>query len=521
MAQFGGFGGGWSASAMDVAAAAAAAAALANSTTTNAAAAAAAAAAALANSTNGNGAAYHADPAAAAAAAAMYVSLTPGVTTVPARVLPSAVQIEAARRCYELEKMAVRSVNLLVTCAGAIQAGDYAAAAGSLSDAREIFVKMPTRTGIGRVLTHFADALAERLFPAFPQSVPPPLPPRAEERELFRGFYEAGPFLKFAHFTANQAILEAFEGCNSVHVIDFDLKEGVQWPSLIQALVVRPGGPPFLRITGIGPHAGGNRDELRDVGIRLAELAKSYNVPFAFRGIAADQLDGLRPWMFQVAPGEAVAVNSVLQLHRLLVDQDAATAAPIEAVLDWVASMNPKVFTVVEQEADHNKASLLERFTNSLFYYASMFDSLEAASRHAGGDGVGNQLAEAFLQGEIADIVSREGSSRVERHEPMPRWTERLQRAGLAQLPLGATGLWQAAMQVRDFCGAGFGVQENGGFLTLTWHNQKLYSASAWRAAACNKKMIAGAAAMEESQHSDQNAGEGSSGHGVFSQMMH
>uniref|UniRef100_J3MA00 Uncharacterized protein n=1 Tax=Oryza brachyantha TaxID=4533 RepID=J3MA00_ORYBR len=366
---------------------------------------------------------------------------------------------------WGLEKMAVRSVNLLVTCAGAIQAGDYAAAAGSLSDAREIFVKMPTRTGIGRVLTHFADALAERLFPAFPQSVPPPLPPRAEERELFRGFYEAGPFLKFAHFTANQAILEAFEGCNSVHVIDFDLKEGVQWPSLIQALVVRPGGPPFLRITGIGPHAGGNRDELRDVGIRLAELAKSYNVPFAFRGIAADQLDGLRPWMFQVAPGEAVAVNSVLQLHRLLVDQDAATAAPIEAVLDWVASMNPK--------------------------------------------------------GEIADIVSREGSSRVERHEPMPRWTERLQRAGLAQLPLGATGLWQAAMQVRDFCGAGFGVQENGGFLTLTWHNQKLYSASAWRAAACNKKMIAGAAAMEESQHSDQNAGEGSSGHGVFSQMMH
>ncbi|KAF0926992.1 hypothetical protein E2562_029219 [Oryza meyeriana var. granulata] len=505
MAHFGGFGG-WSA--MEVAAAAAAA--LANSTN--------AAAAALANSTNGNGngdgAAYHADP------AAMYASLTPGMTVVPGRV-PSALQIESARRCQELEKMAVRSVNLLVTCAGAIQAGDYAAAAGSLSDAREIFAKMPTHTGIGRVLTHFADALAERLFPAFPQSAPPPPPPRAEQRELFRSFYEAGPYVKFVHFTANQAILEAFEGCNSVHVIDFDLKDGVQWPSLIQALAVRPGGPPFLRITGIGPHAGGNRDELRDVGIRLAEFARSFNVPFAFRGIAADQLDGLRPWMFQVAPGEAVAVNSVLQLHRLLVDQDAAATsfpAPIDAVLDLVASMNPKIFTVVEQEADHNKSSLLERFTNSLFYYASMFDSLEAVSRHAGGDGAGNPLAEAYLQGEIADIVSREGSSRVERHEQMPRWMERLRRAGLTQLPLGPAALWHA-MQVREFTSAGFGVQETGGFLTLTWHNQKLYSASVWRATA-GKKMMVGADAMEESPDSNKNGGGGTSGHGVLNQIM-
>ncbi|BAF18308.1 protein SLENDER RICE1-LIKE 2-like [Oryza sativa Japonica Group] len=499
MAQFGGFGG-WSA--MDVAAAAAAALG------------------------NVSGAVYHADP-----AAAVYASLVPGMAVVPGRAPPSAVQIEAARRWKELEKMALRSVNLMVTCAGAIQAGDYAAAAGSLSDAREIFAKMPTtRTGIGRVLTHFADALAERLFPAFPQSAPPPPPPRGEQRELFRGFYEAGPYLKFAHLAANQAILEAFEGCNSVHVIDFALTDGIQWPSLIQALAVRPGGPPFLRITGIGPHAAGNRDELRDVGLRLAEFARSCSVPFAFRGIAADQLDGLRPWMFQVAPGEAVAINSVLQLHRLLVDQDAAAAAsfpaPIDGVLDWVASMNPRVFTVVEQEADHNKSSLLERFTNSLFYYASMFDSLEAISRHGGGDGAGNPLAEAYLQGEIADIVSREGSSRVERHEQMPRWVERLRRGGMTQLPLGATGLWQAAMQLREFSGAGFGVQENGGFLTLTWHSQRLYSASAWRATAGKKMtmMASGAAdAMEESQNSNTNGGGGGSsggGHGALNQIM-
>ncbi|EEE64783.1 hypothetical protein OsJ_19639 [Oryza sativa Japonica Group] len=417
MAQFGGFGG-WSA--MDVAAAAAAALG------------------------NVSGAVYHADP-----AAAVYASLVPGMAVVPGRAPPSAVQIEAARRWKELEKMALRSVNLMVTCAGAIQAGDYAAAAGSLSDAREIFAKMPTtRTGIGRVLTHFADALAERLFPAFPQSAPPPPPPRGEQRELFRGFYEAGPYLKFAHLAANQAILEAFEGCNSVHVIDFALTDGIQWPSLIQALAVRPGGPPFLRITGIGPHAAGNRDELRDVGLRLAEFARSCSVPFAFRGIAADQLDGLRPWMFQVAPGEAVAINSVLQLHRLLVDQDAAAAASFPAPIDGRARLGRV----------HEPQGL-----------------------HGGRAGGGSQQV----------VAARE-----------------------------------AAMQLREFSGAGFGVQENGGFLTLTWHSQRLYSASAWRATAGKKMtmMASGAAdAMEESQNSNTNGGGGGSsggGHGALNQIM-
>ncbi|KAG8069305.1 hypothetical protein GUJ93_ZPchr0005g14874 [Zizania palustris] len=477
-----------------------------------------ASAGALANSST-NGAAYLVEP-------TMYASFTPNMMTttlaaVPARAPPSAVHIEAARRRQEEEEIAIRLVNLLVTSAGAIQAGDYAAAAGTLGNARELLCKISTVSGIGRLMVHFADALTERLFPAFPQSSPPP--PCADQRELFRHFYEAGPYLKFAHFAANQAILEAFEGCNHVHVIDFALMDGVQWPSLIQALAVRPGGPPTVRITGIGPRFVCDRDVLRDVGVRLAEFASSVNVPFSFRGVASNNLDDLSSWMFQLSPGETVAVNSILQLHRLLVDQDAASTSsppPIDVVLTLVASINPKIFTVVEQEADHNKSSLLERFTNSLFYYGGMFDSMEAVNLHAGGDRVGYKFAEAYLQGEISDIVSREGSSRLERHEPTPRWRDRLQRAGLTQLPLGRTALWQATMQLRKFFGAGYFVQENGGFLTLAWNNRLLYSASAWRVTVGRTTMmLAGGAAMEDGDHTNNSGGE-SSGHGVVIPIM-
>ena len=55
--------------------------------------------------------------------------------------------------------------------------------------------------------------------------------------------YEACPYLKFAHSMANQAILEAFNGYDSVHVIDFSLMHELQWSALIEALTLRPGGP--------------------------------------------------------------------------------------------------------------------------------------------------------------------------------------------------------------------------------------------------------------------------------------
>ncbi|KAG2599441.1 hypothetical protein PVAP13_5KG444307 [Panicum virgatum] len=284
--------------------------------------------------------------------------------------LPDLSAALAAMRREEEEAAGIRLVHLLMSCAGAVEAGDHAGAAAHLADANAALATVSPASGIGRVATHFTAALSRRLFPPTPS--PPPLP-AAADADLYHHFYEAGPYLKFAHFTANQAILEAVQGCRHVHIIDFNLMQGLQWPALIQALALRPGGPPFLRLTGIGPPSPPGRDDLRDVGVRLADLARSVRVHFSFRGVAANRLDEVRPWMLQVSQGEAVAVNSVLQLHRLVAaDPPAADArAPIDAVLECVASLRPRVFTVVEQEADHNKPGFLDRFTEALFYYSA------------------------------------------------------------------------------------------------------------------------------------------------------
>ncbi|KAG2599440.1 DELLA protein SLR1-like [Panicum virgatum] len=411
--------------------------------------------------------------------------------------LPDLSAALAAMRREEEEAAGIRLVHLLMSCAGAVEAGDHAGAAAHLADANAALATVSPASGIGRVATHFTAALSRRLFPPTPS--PPPLP-AAADADLYHHFYEAGPYLKFAHFTANQAILEAVQGCRHVHIIDFNLMQGLQWPALIQALALRPGGPPFLRLTGIGPPSPPGRDDLRDVGVRLADLARSVRVHFSFRGVAANRLDEVRPWMLQVSQGEAVAVNSVLQLHRLVAaDPPAADArAPIDAVLECVASLRPRVFTVVEQEADHNKPGFLDRFTEALFYYSAVFDSLDAASGGAGG-----AAAEAYLEREICDIVCGEGAERRERHEPLRRWRERLGRAGLGGVPLGANALRQARMLVGLFSGEGHCVEEAEGCLTLGWHGRPLFSASAWRA--------------EEGNQSDSNA-DGGSGSGSVSE---
>jgi hypothetical protein len=52
------------------------------------------------------------------------------------------------------------------------------------------------------------------------------------------------------HFLSIKTILDAFEGATHVHVVDYGLTYGGQWPCLIQQLSQRPGGPPHVRITG-------------------------------------------------------------------------------------------------------------------------------------------------------------------------------------------------------------------------------------------------------------------------------
>ncbi|XP_052198216.1 protein SLENDER RICE1-LIKE 1-like [Diospyros lotus] len=371
------------------------------------------------------------------------------------------------------EDSSIKLVHVLMSCAEFVQRGEFSVAGFLIDEMQGLLTRVNTGCGIGKVAGYFIDALSRRLFT--PQGASA-IGSAYENEILYHHFYEACPYLKFAHFTANQAILEAFDGHDSVHVIDFNLMHGLQWPALIQALALRPGGPPLLRLTGIGPPSPDGRDSLREIGLRLAELARSVKVRFAFRGVAASRLEDVKPWMLQVSQNEVVAINSIMQLHKLLVSTP-THGSPIGTVLGWIRSLNPKIMTVIEQEANHNQNEFLDRFVEALFYYSTMFDSLEACSAQPE-----KALAELYIQREICNVVCCEGLARVERHEPLAKWRARLGGAGFRPLHLGSNAFKQASMLLTLFSAEGYCVEEKEGCLTLGWHSRPLISASAWQA---------------------------------------
>ncbi|EFH53019.1 RGA1 protein [Arabidopsis lyrata subsp. lyrata] len=363
----------------------------------------------------------------------------------------------------------VRLVHALMACAEAIQQNNLTLAEALV---KQIGCLAVSQAGAMRkVATYFAEALARRIYRLSP---PQNQIDHSLSDTLQMHFYETCPYLKFAHFTANQAILEAFEGKKRVHVIDFSMNQGLQWPALMQALALREGGPPTFRLTGIGPPAPDNSDHLHDVGCRLAQLAEVIHVEFEYRGFVANSLADLDASMLELRPSEteAVAVNSVFELHKLL-----GRPGGIEKVLGVVKQIKPVIFTVVEQESNHNGPVFLDRFTESLHYYSTLFDSLEGVPSSQ--DKV---MSEVYLGKQICNLVACEGPDRVERHETLSQWGNRFGSSGFAPANLGSNAFKQASMLLSVYnSGQGYRVEENNGCLMLGWHTRPLITTSAWK----------------------------------------
>lgn len=368
----------------------------------------------------------------------------------------------------ESQETGIRLVHTLMACAEAVQEENTKVAEALVKQIGVLATSLPG--AMRKVGTYFAEALARRIYRCAPAE---PLNSLSDDLQMH--FYDSCPYLKFAHFTANQAILEAFSGRSRVHVVDFSMKQGMQWPALMQALAVRPGGPPELRLTGITlpPQDGG--DSLEEVGWKLAQMAETIGVKFKFRGVVASSLEDLEAEMAAIRrrekDSEAVAVSSVFELHRLL-----SRPSAIERVLSSIKAAGPVIVTLVEQEADHNGPVFLDRFTEALHYYSTMFDSLE------GTEGQDQVMSEMYLGTQICNVVACEGEERVERHEKLARWQSRMGAAGFEPVHLGSNAFKQASMLLALFGGgAGYRVEERAGCLTLGWYTRPLISTSAWQ----------------------------------------
>ncbi|GMI63701.1 hypothetical protein HRI_000039400 [Hibiscus trionum] len=290
--------------------------------------------------------------------------------------------------------------------------------------------------------------------------------------------YEICPYLKFGYMAANGAIAEACRTEDRIHIIDFQIAQGTQWMTLLQALAARPGGAPYVRITGIddpvSKYARGGG--LEAVERRLMALAEKFNIPVEFHGMPVFAPDITRD-MLDVRPGEALAVNFPLQLHHTP-DESVDVNNPRDGILRMVKLLSPKVITLVEQESNTNTAPFLPRFIETLEYYSAMFESIDVTLPRHRKERI--NVEQHCLARDIVNVIACEGKERVERHELFGKWKSRLTMAGFRPYPLSSY-VNSVIRGLLKCYSKHYTLTAKDGAMLLGWKDRNLVSASAWR----------------------------------------
>lgn len=301
-----------------------------------------------------------------------------------------------------------------------------------------------------------------------------------ESKELLsymRILYNICPYFKFGYMAANGAIAEALRTENNIHIIDFQIAQGTQWITLIQALAARPGGPPRVRITGIDdPVSEYARGEGLDiVGKMLKSMSEEFKIPLEFTPLSVYATQVTKE-MLEIRPGEALAVNFTLQLHHTP-DESVDVNNPRDGLLRMVKGLSPKVTTLVEQESHTNTTPFLMRFGETMEYYSAMFESIDANLPRDNKERI--SVEQHCLAKDIVNIIACEGKDRVERHELLGKWKSRLTMAGFRPYPLSSY-VNSVIRKLLACYSDKYTLDEKDGAMLLGWRSRKLISASAW-----------------------------------------
>ncbi|GFP91527.1 scarecrow-like protein 9, partial [Phtheirospermum japonicum] len=234
-----------------------------------------------------------------------------------------------------------------------------------------------------------------------------------------------------------------------VHIIDFGILYGFQWPSYIQSLAEREGGPPKLKITGIDYPQPGFRpaERVEDTVRRLARYAKTFNVPFEFNAIA-QKWETIKVEDLKVEMGEFVVVHCLYRAGNLP-DEAGVEESPRNMVLNLIRKINPDIFIHGIVNAAYGLPFFVSRFREALYHFSAQYDMLDANIPREKPE---RALLESDIFGKEAfNVIACEGWERVERAETYKQWRVRHLKAGFVQVPFERELMDSAMYKVRKY----------------------------------------------------------------------
>ncbi|XP_028788648.1 scarecrow-like protein 33 [Neltuma alba] len=372
---------------------------------------------------------------------------------------------------------------LMALCAQAVSANDCRTANELLKQIRQH--SSPLGDASQRLAHYFANGLEARLSGGgtgtkiFYASLSSKRISSANILRAYSVLISVCPFRKFAYFFANKMIMKAAEKAESLHIVDFGIQYGFQWPILIKFLSQRAGGPPKLRITGIElPQAGFRPAELiEETGRRLSNYCKRFNVPFEYTAIASQNWETIPLKDFKIESNELLAVNCLMRFKNLL-DETIEVKSPRDAVLNLIRKMNPDIFVQSIVNGSYNAPFFATRFKEALFHFSAMYDMFDTVIPR---DNEWRLMLESeFLGREVMNVVACEGIERVERPETYKHWQVRGTRAGFRQFPLPDEIMVKFSEKLKAWYHRDFVIDEHNNWMIQGWKGRIIYASTCW-----------------------------------------
>ncbi|KAH7542436.1 hypothetical protein FEM48_Zijuj02G0073400 [Ziziphus jujuba var. spinosa] len=370
---------------------------------------------------------------------------------------------------------------LLILCAQAVSANDIRTAHELLKQIRQH--SSPSGDGCQRLAHFFANGLEARIagtgVQTFYSSLASKRTSAVDILKCYQVHLSAFPFKKMSMFFANKMILKMAEKATKLHIVDFGILYGFQWPILIQHLSSRSGGPPKLRITGIEIPQPGFRpsERIEETGRRLAKYCERFGVPFEYNAIASQTWETIQVEELKIDKDEVLAVNSLFRFKNLL-DETVEVNCPRNAVLNLIRKMNPNIFVNNVVNGSFNAPFFVTRFREALFHYSALFDMFDINVSRESEER--SMFEREFYGREAMNVIACEGSERVERPETHKQWQVRTTRAGFRPLPPDRELMDRLRAKLKAWYHKDFVIDEDSHWMLQGWKGRIVYASSCW-----------------------------------------
>ncbi|KAJ6845108.1 scarecrow-like protein 6 [Iris pallida] len=354
-------------------------------------------------------------------------------------------------------------VNALFRAAELVQSGDPVSARGILARLNQ---QIPSP--IGKPLLRSAFYFKEALLLLATNT--PPTPPLATPLDVllklgtYKAFSDISPVLQFTNFTSIQAILEELEGCDRIHIVDFDVGVGGHWSSFIQELAHRrraTNTTPSLKITAFASHSSHHPLELHLTQENLTHFAADLNIRFEFNVLGLDSFDAL-----PMAMDEAVAVNFPIGTG--------VSYQSVPTILRLIKQLNPRIMVSVDHGCDRSDLSFSQHFLHAFQSCTVLLDSIDALGANPD---VANKIGRYLVQPRIENALLGR-SQAVEKTLP---WKTLFASARFVPVQFSNFTETQAECLLKRVHVRGFQVEKRQASLCLCWQRGELVSVSAWR----------------------------------------